>query len=149
MRPVLNPRFTACESTLRVTRDPPADRLLPSRWLRLLFTREFTVEDSMVLWDAIFAADPSLDIAPWVCVAMLIRIRNKCQCIITFFVEWLTIFCSDTCRVHRTAHLPHALPTPRYPHRRYCADRPPRSTSAPPPTVPIPVNWSVSRDTEP
>jgi len=34
----------------------------------------------MILWDAIFAVDPSLDIAPWVCVAMLIRIRNKCQC---------------------------------------------------------------------
>ena len=50
-----------------------------SRWLRLLFTREFTMEDAMVLWDGLFACDPSFDLAPWVCVAMLIRIRNQCK----------------------------------------------------------------------
>ena len=55
----------------------------------------------MILWDAIFAVDPSLDIASWVCVAMLIRIRNQCQCInLTQVVEWLTRICSDTRRVH-------------------------------------------------
>lgn len=54
----------------------------------------------MLLWDAIFAVDPSLEIAPWVCVAMLIRIRNKCQYILIQFTEWLTLFCSDTRRVH-------------------------------------------------
>ncbi|KAI0072713.1 hypothetical protein K474DRAFT_1650559 [Panus rudis PR-1116 ss-1] len=46
------------------------------RWLRLLFTRELPMHDAMVLWDALFACDPSLDLAQWVCVAMLIRIRN-------------------------------------------------------------------------
>jgi TBC1 domain family member 5 len=45
----------------------------------------------MVLWDAIFAVDPSLEIAPWVCVAMLIRIRNKCQCILAQFAGCLLV----------------------------------------------------------
>ena len=31
----------------------------------------------MVLWDALFAVDPSFDLALWICVAMLVRIRNK------------------------------------------------------------------------
>ncbi|KAH9063811.1 RabGAP/TBC [Lactarius deliciosus] len=47
------------------------------RWLRLLFTREFNIHDAMVLWDGLFAVDPSLDVALWICVAMLIRIRNQ------------------------------------------------------------------------
>ncbi|OJT12238.1 TBC1 domain family member 5 [Trametes pubescens] len=47
------------------------------RWLRLLFTREFNMQDAMVLWDGLFAVDPSFDLALWICVAMLVRIRNK------------------------------------------------------------------------
>ncbi|KAJ3515805.1 hypothetical protein NLJ89_g1520 [Agrocybe chaxingu] len=47
------------------------------RWLRLLFTREFNVADALKLWDCLFACDASLDLAQWVCVAMLIRIRNE------------------------------------------------------------------------
>ena len=31
----------------------------------------------MMLWDGLFACDPSFELAPWICVAMLIRIRNK------------------------------------------------------------------------
>lgn len=50
-----------------------------SRWLRLLFTREFSMNDAMKLWDNLFACDPTLELAPWVCVAMLIRIRNECD----------------------------------------------------------------------
>ncbi|KAF8610811.1 RabGAP/TBC [Ceratobasidium sp. AG-I] len=46
------------------------------RWLRLLFTREFAWRDSLILWDALFAADPTLELAPWICIAMLMRIRN-------------------------------------------------------------------------
>ncbi|KAI0086643.1 hypothetical protein BDY19DRAFT_959591 [Irpex rosettiformis] len=47
------------------------------RWLRLLFTREFSMDDSMTLWDGLFACDPSFELVPWICVAMLIRIRNN------------------------------------------------------------------------
>lgn len=54
--------------------------LIPSsRWLRLLFTREFSLREAMTLWDGLFAVDTSLSLVPWICVAMLIRIRNKCM----------------------------------------------------------------------
>ncbi|EAU88586.1 TBC1 domain family member 5 isoform CRAb [Coprinopsis cinerea okayama7 len=47
------------------------------RWLRMLFTREFSMTDTMKLWDGLFACDPTLALAQWVCVAMLIRIRGN------------------------------------------------------------------------
>lgn len=31
----------------------------------------------MLLWDALFACDPSFTLAEWICVAMLVRIRNQ------------------------------------------------------------------------
>ncbi|KAJ6630714.1 rab-GTPase-TBC domain-containing protein [Mycena sp. CBHHK59/15] len=46
------------------------------RWLRLLYTREFDLRSAMKLWDGLFACDPTFELAPWICVAMLIRIRN-------------------------------------------------------------------------
>lgn len=49
------------------------------RWLRLLFTRELNMQDAMVLWDGLFACDPTFEIVEWICVAMLIRIRNRCE----------------------------------------------------------------------
>ena len=49
------------------------------RWIRLLFGREFPFEQLLVLWDTIFAFDPTLDLIPLVCVAMLIRIRWTCM----------------------------------------------------------------------
>jgi TBC1 domain family protein 5 len=49
------------------------------RWLRLLFTRELSMPDALTLWDGLFACDPTLDLAQWICVAMLIRIRNECE----------------------------------------------------------------------
>ncbi|KZT56423.1 hypothetical protein CALCODRAFT_317884 [Calocera cornea HHB12733] len=47
------------------------------RWLRLLFTREFDLPDAMAIWDSLIAADASLQLAEWICVAMLLRIRNQ------------------------------------------------------------------------
>ncbi|THH06211.1 hypothetical protein EW145_g4235 [Phellinidium pouzarii] len=47
------------------------------RWLRLLFTREFSLPDAMLLWDGIFSCDDTFELVPWICVAMLIRIRNQ------------------------------------------------------------------------
>jgi TBC1 domain family member 5 len=37
------------------------------------------MHDAMVLWDGLFACDPTFELAQWVCVAMLIRIRNQCK----------------------------------------------------------------------
>lgn len=46
------------------------------RWLRLLFSREFPIDDTLLLWDGIFAQDTTLRLAEFVCVAMLLRIRD-------------------------------------------------------------------------
>ncbi|KAG5963581.1 hypothetical protein E4U57_006138 [Claviceps arundinis] len=47
------------------------------RWVRLLFSREFPFDQFLVLWDTIFALDPSLEVVDLICVAMLIRIRQQ------------------------------------------------------------------------
>jgi TBC1 domain family member 5 len=39
------------------------------------------MNDAMKLWDGLFACDPTFELAQWVCVAMLIRIRNECDLI--------------------------------------------------------------------
>lgn len=45
------------------------------RWIRLLFSREFPFNQSLTLWDTLFAFDPSLDLIDFVSCAMLLRIR--------------------------------------------------------------------------
>ncbi|KAI8984111.1 hypothetical protein BDF20DRAFT_857996 [Mycotypha africana] len=47
------------------------------RWIRLLFGREFDFYELLKLWDAIFAQSPSLDIVEYICVVMLLRIRDQ------------------------------------------------------------------------
>ncbi|KAF8321726.1 RabGAP/TBC [Clavulina sp. PMI_390] len=47
------------------------------RWLRLLFTREFPIYHAMNIWDGLFALDPTMQLSKWICVAMLIRVRNE------------------------------------------------------------------------
>jgi len=44
--------------------------------------------DALKLWDSLFASDPTLEIASWVCVAMLIRIRNECDYTSSVFRFW-------------------------------------------------------------
>ncbi|KAI0887274.1 RabGAP/TBC [Annulohypoxylon maeteangense] len=45
------------------------------RWIRLLFSREFPFDQTLVLWDTLFSVDPSFQLIDLVCTAMLIRIR--------------------------------------------------------------------------
>uniref|UniRef100_A0A1Q3F4H4 Putative ypt/rab-specific gtpase-activating protein gyp6 n=1 Tax=Culex tarsalis TaxID=7177 RepID=A0A1Q3F4H4_CULTA len=47
------------------------------RWLRLLFGREFALQDLLLLWDAIFGEGEQLCLVNFIVVAMLIRIRDK------------------------------------------------------------------------
>ncbi|TDL27618.1 RabGAP/TBC [Rickenella mellea] len=47
------------------------------RWLRLLFTREFPLPDAMAIWDGVVAYESTFELVPWICVVMLMRIRNK------------------------------------------------------------------------
>jgi TBC1 domain family protein 5 len=69
-----------------------------SRWLRLLFTREFNLRQAMILWDGIFAVDTTMQLAYWVCVAMLVRIRNKCNVYVEKVFRMLT-YHSDPSRL--------------------------------------------------
>jgi hypothetical protein len=50
-----------------------------SRWIRLLFGREFEIHSLLVLWDAIFAQDPTLQIVDYICLAILLRLRDQCK----------------------------------------------------------------------
>ena len=49
------------------------------RWIRLVFGREFSFEDVLSLWDALFAEDPNLDLVDLISVSMLLRIRWQCE----------------------------------------------------------------------
>lgn len=51
-------------------------QLYAIRWLRLLFGREFPIADTLLIWDGLFAEDPSLRIMEYFSVAMLLRIRD-------------------------------------------------------------------------
>ncbi|XP_072016569.1 TBC1 domain family member 5-like isoform X2 [Amphiura filiformis] len=46
------------------------------RWIRLLYGREFTLMDLLVLWDAIFADSFSLVLVDYIYVAMLMLVRE-------------------------------------------------------------------------
>lgn len=45
------------------------------RWIRLLFGREFSFDETLTVWDVLFLEDPSLQLVDHVCIAMLLRIR--------------------------------------------------------------------------
>lgn len=54
----------------------PLCRVSCSRWVRLLFGREFPLQDLLVVWDALFADSITLDLVDYVFVAMLLYIRD-------------------------------------------------------------------------
>ncbi|WRT63648.1 uncharacterized protein IL334_000571 [Kwoniella shivajii] len=47
------------------------------RWIRLIFTRELPFSLAMRIWDGVFAEDPGLGLLDFICVAMLLLIRNE------------------------------------------------------------------------
>lgn len=49
------------------------------RWVRLLFGREFPLQDLLVIWDALFADSITLDLVDYVFLAMLLYIRDACE----------------------------------------------------------------------
>ncbi|KAF9907825.1 TBC1 domain, member 5 [Lobosporangium transversale] len=51
-------------------------QLFGIRWFRLLFGREFPMEDVLTIWDGIFAQDPNLEICIFIGLALLLRIRD-------------------------------------------------------------------------
>lgn len=49
---------------------------MKSRWLRLLFGREYQLMDLLMLWDALFAEGDHLELTQYIVVAMLIAIKD-------------------------------------------------------------------------
>jgi len=47
------------------------------RWIRLLFGREFKLDQTLTLWDAIFAYDKTFALIDYISVSMLMNIREK------------------------------------------------------------------------
>ena len=50
---------------------------MSSRWLRLIFTRELPFSAALRIWDGVFAEDPGLQLLDFICIAMLLLIRNE------------------------------------------------------------------------
>jgi hypothetical protein len=66
-----------------------------SRWIRLLFGREFPFDELLDLWDALLAEDPALDLVDMVCVAMLLRIRWQRKSVLPLIADSTDILRSD------------------------------------------------------
>ncbi|XP_038058177.1 TBC1 domain family member 5-like isoform X2 [Patiria miniata] len=64
------------ELHLHLTRLDIQPQIFGIRWIRLLFGREFTLQDLLVLWDTIFADSITLDLIDYIFVAMLILVRE-------------------------------------------------------------------------
>ncbi|KAJ6779985.1 hypothetical protein PWT90_10702 [Aphanocladium album] len=65
--------------------------LMQVRWIRLLFSREFPFNQFLVLWDTLFAVDPSLDIIDYVSCAMLLRIRWQRKTPPSYVPRWSSL----------------------------------------------------------
>ncbi|XP_054017201.1 TBC1 domain family member 5 [Dryobates pubescens] len=53
-----------------------APQIYGLRWIRLLFGREFPLQDLLVVWDALFADSITLNLVDYIFVAMLLYIRD-------------------------------------------------------------------------
>ncbi|XP_070777449.1 TBC1 domain family member 5 isoform X2 [Enoplosus armatus] len=53
-----------------------APQIYGIRWVRLLFGREFPLQDLLVVWDALFGDSITLDLVDYIFVAMLLYIRD-------------------------------------------------------------------------
>ncbi|KAK2964107.1 putative TBC1 domain family member 5 [Blattamonas nauphoetae] len=47
------------------------------KWLRVLYLRVFSLDQTMRLWDGIFAVGPQLELAEWVAVSMIRSIKQQ------------------------------------------------------------------------
>jgi TBC1 domain family member 5 len=74
------------------------------RWIRLLFGREFSLKDTLSVWDVLFAEGLSLSLVDMTCLAMLLRIRWQCMVpLVPFrFAHGLKTVSSIASRPHRS-----------------------------------------------
>ncbi|MBM6387329.1 MAG: hypothetical protein JSY10_25580 [Paenibacillus sp.] len=57
-----------------------------------MFGREFDIYELLKLWDAIFAQDPTLKIVDYICLVILLRMRDQCKvfvlfCFVSMFID--------------------------------------------------------------
>lgn len=57
-----------------------------SRWVRLLLSREFPLPDTFVIWDALFAHEPTLSLLDELCVAMLVYVKDYRTTLLEFLI---------------------------------------------------------------
>lgn len=70
------------------------------RWLRLLFSREYEIDELLILWDGIFSHDSNLSLVEWVASAMLIVLRKDCNLLLLLHksdlrLTWLLVLEED------------------------------------------------------
>lgn len=76
LHPWLSARDTFLDARLYANTVTHLSCLSCSRWVRLLFGREFPLQDLLVVWDALFADSITLDLVDFIFVAMLLYIRD-------------------------------------------------------------------------
>ncbi|XP_044149215.1 TBC1 domain family member 5 [Bufo gargarizans] len=67
---------TDIELYMHLNRLEIAPQIYGLRWVRLLFGREFPLQDLLVVWDALFADSITLALVDYIFVAMLLYIRD-------------------------------------------------------------------------
>lgn len=73
------------------------------RWIRLLFGREFSLKDTLSIWDVLFAENLSSSLVDMTCLIMLLRIREQRRIeAALIFRRWygLTVTSSTTSKSH-------------------------------------------------
>lgn len=51
--------------------------IMHRRWIRCLFGHEFSLEETLILWDSIFAYDKTLLLVDYLAISMLTEIRSE------------------------------------------------------------------------
>eukprot|EP00727_Mastigamoeba_balamuthi_P003714 m51a1_g1334 hypothetical protein (688) ;mRNA; f:300393-303199 len=68
---VKDPELASCLTEMDIQ-----PQLYMLRWVRILFSQVFALEDLVLLWDAIFAAGPPFAMVDAICVTMLMLVRT-------------------------------------------------------------------------
>ncbi len=72
-----------------------------SRWIRLLFSREFLLPSVLELWDAMFVEGASLSLMDYFFVVMLMQFRDKSELSCNYCVWFPGIFQLQLNFVHK------------------------------------------------
>ncbi|KAI1180121.1 rab-GTPase-TBC domain-containing protein [Nemania sp. FL0916] len=63
------------ELSIHLTNIEVLPQIFLIRWIRLLFSREFPLDQMLILWDTLFSIDATFKLIDLICTSMLLRIR--------------------------------------------------------------------------